>query len=256
MTTIGTLSSQNGSNNMETAPAVQEGENNRESIIALNAWKHSDILCKNYIINVLDNTLYGVYSSKESAKELWDSLKTKYKTENAGTKKFIVGKFLDYKMVDSKIVIIRVQEIQVLLHDIHVEKMELSESFQVTAIIEKLPPMWRDFKNYLKHKRKEMNLEELIVRLRIEEDNRKTERRLVDQDGANFVEMEPNAINKKQKAPNYVPRRDNSKKAKKFKGNCYNCGKVGHHSSECSSQRRMLKPTWLQITLYPMDCKK
>jgi len=50
--------------------------------------------------------------------------------------------------------------------------MILSESFQVAAAIEKLPPGWKDFKNYLKHKRKEMNIEELIVRLRIEEDNR------------------------------------------------------------------------------------
>ena len=46
----------------------------------------------------------------------------------------------------------------------------LSESFQVAAIIEKLPPSWKYFKNYLKHKRKEMRLEDLIVRLRIEED--------------------------------------------------------------------------------------
>ncbi|KAL2504527.1 Retrovirus-related Pol polyprotein from transposon TNT 1-94 [Abeliophyllum distichum] len=52
-----------------------------------------------------------------------------------------------------------------------------SESFQVAAVIEKLPPSWRDFKNYLKHKRKEMNLEELIIRLRIEEDTKKSERR-------------------------------------------------------------------------------
>ena len=35
----------------------------------------------------------------------------------------------------------------------------------------------KDFKNYLKHKRKEMNLEDLIVRLRIEEDNRVFEKR-------------------------------------------------------------------------------
>ena len=34
-----------------------------------------------------------------------------------------------------------------------------------------------DFKNYLKHKRKELKLEDLIVRLRIEEDNRKSEKR-------------------------------------------------------------------------------
>ena len=49
--------------------------------------------------------------------------------------------------------------------------MVLSESFQVAAIIEKLPQNWKNFKNYLKHKRKEMKLEDLIVRLGIEEDN-------------------------------------------------------------------------------------
>ena len=75
-------------------------------------------------------------------------------------------------MVDSKTVISQVQEFQVILHEIHAEGMQLSETFQVAAMIEKLPPSWKDFKNYLKHKRKEMNLEDLIVRLRIEEDNR------------------------------------------------------------------------------------
>ena len=52
-----------------------------------------------------------------------------------------------------------------------------SESFQVAAIIEKLPPLWKEFKNYLKHKRKEMRLEDLIVRLRIEEDNRASKKK-------------------------------------------------------------------------------
>ena len=55
--------------------------------------------------------------------------------------------------------------------------MNLPETFQVATIVEKLPPAWRDFKNYLKHKRKELKLEDLIVRLRIEEDNRKSEKR-------------------------------------------------------------------------------
>ena len=42
----------------------------------------------------------------------------------------------------------------------------------MASIIENMPHRWKDFKNYLKHKWKEMNLEELIVRLRIEKDNR------------------------------------------------------------------------------------
>ena len=33
--------------------------------------KHSDFLCKNYILNGLDNTLYNVYSSIKIARELW-----------------------------------------------------------------------------------------------------------------------------------------------------------------------------------------
>ncbi|CAL9000416.1 unnamed protein product, partial [Prunus brigantina] len=126
----------------------------------------------NYILNGLSDALYNVYSPIQTAKALWESLDKKYRTEDAGMKKFIVSRFLDYKMVDSKTVISQVQELQLILHEIHAEKMELSESFQVAAVIEKLPPSWKDFKNYLKHKRKEMGLEDLIVRLRIEEDNR------------------------------------------------------------------------------------
>ena len=47
--------------------------------------------------------------------------------------------------------------------------------------------------NYLKHKRKEMKLEELIVLMRIEEDNRKSKRRVAGGQGmhakANIVEQ-------------------------------------------------------------------
>ncbi|KAK5845459.1 hypothetical protein PVK06_001646 [Gossypium arboreum] len=66
------------------------------------------------------------------------------------------------------------EELQLIIHGILAEGMIISGSFQVTAIIEKLPLAWNDLKNYLKCKRKEMPMEDLIVRLRIEEDNRGT----------------------------------------------------------------------------------
>ena len=72
--------------------------------------------------------------------------------------------------------------------------MILSESFQVATIIEKLPPSWKESKNYLKHKRKEMGLKDLIIRLRIEEDNRNTDKRLGKtpmESKANLVEQRP-----------------------------------------------------------------
>ena len=95
--------------------------------------------------------------------------------------------------------------------------MIINEAFQVAAFIEKLPPAWKDFKNYLKHKRKEMTLEDLIVRLKIEEDNKHAEKRSLRQSsisGANIVESAPNA---KKRKKNYGPKNHNNSN-KKFKG--------------------------------------
>ena len=87
--------------------------------------------------------------------------------------------------------------------------MSLSESFQVAAIIEKLPPLWKEFKNYLKHKRKEMRLEDLIVRLRIEEDNRasgKKASKAIMESKANVVEQgQPPTITRRGSTMTMVP---------------------------------------------------
>ncbi|XP_023743494.1 uncharacterized protein LOC111891667 [Lactuca sativa] len=155
----------------ETAPVIVEGQANAQTMNVVDAWKHSEFLCRKYVLNGLTDALYYVYCKVATAKELWESLERKYKTEDAGTKKHVVAKFLEYKMVDSKSVMSQVQDLQVIIHDNNAEGMDLNESFQVASMVEKLPPGWIDFKNYLKHKRKEMSVEELVVRLRIEEEN-------------------------------------------------------------------------------------
>ncbi|GJX77180.1 hypothetical protein Tco_0323991 [Tanacetum coccineum] len=114
----------------ETASQVEPpAEGQPSNAQAVQAWKHSDFLCHNYVLNGLVDDLYNVYCKTTTAKELWELLKYKYKTENDGTKKFVVARFLDYKMVDSKNVITQIQDLQVLLHDIHVEGMTVSEAF-------------------------------------------------------------------------------------------------------------------------------
>ncbi|XP_076894669.1 uncharacterized protein LOC143547036 [Bidens hawaiensis] len=146
----------------ETIPQVDEGAMDAQSLSAVQAWNHSDFLCQNYVLNGMVDALYNVYCKAKTAKELWESLDRKYKTEYAGTKKFVVAKFLDFKMIDSKTVMSQVQDLHVILHGIHAEGMSLSETFQVAYIIEKLPPSWVNFKNYLKHKQKEMTLKILL----------------------------------------------------------------------------------------------
>ena len=79
-------------------------------------------------------------------------------------------------------------------------------------------------------------MDELIVRLRIEEDNRKTEKR----NGKNPIESKANVVelvhkphNKKRKFSGDGPKQGDNNGNKKFKGKCYNCGKTGHRASGC-----------------------
>ena len=74
-------------------------------------------------MNGLADSLYIAYSYKKTSKALWESLEQKYKIEDSRPKKFVVGQFFDYKMVDSKTVANQVKELQVILHEIHAEEM-------------------------------------------------------------------------------------------------------------------------------------
>ena len=115
-------------------------ESDLQNVYTVDAWKHTDYICWNYVLSGMIDWLYNVYSSKTTTKYLWESLEHKYKTEDASAKKWIVGRFLDYKMVDSKTVVSQVQKLQMIIHDSRSEGMVINESFQVAVVIEKLPP--------------------------------------------------------------------------------------------------------------------
>ena len=61
----------------EDGSKLDIGETDKEKLAAVDAWNHSDFLCRNYVLNGLENTLYNVYSPLKTAKELWDSLDKK-----------------------------------------------------------------------------------------------------------------------------------------------------------------------------------
>ncbi|PHT59574.1 hypothetical protein CQW23_01937 [Capsicum baccatum] len=156
----------------ENTPEVPEGTFDKDRFIIVEAWKHSDFLCRNYILSGLQDDLYNVYSVTKTSKDLWGHLNKNIRW------------------------------------------------------IEKLPPLWKDFKNYLKHKCKEITIEDHIVRLRIEEDNKAAERKSKENstiNGAHIIEDDQNNSKKRKKAE-----QGSNQPKKKFKGKCINCGNIGH----------------------------
>ncbi|XP_022861374.1 uncharacterized protein LOC111381780 [Olea europaea var. sylvestris] len=127
----------------------------------------------------LADMLYNVYSTMKTAKELWESLDRKYKIEDAGAKKFIVGRFLE---------------------------------------------------------------------LRIEEDNKSSEKKWFNPDvaKANVVEHGQSSKSYKNKfGPSSGKKTKHGPKGgiskKKFQGKCFNCDKVDHKSSECRMPKKKTK---------------
>ena len=54
----------------EDALKLKEDECDIQVISAIDVWKHLDFLCKNYVLNGLIDSLYNVYYTESSAKEL------------------------------------------------------------------------------------------------------------------------------------------------------------------------------------------
>ena len=76
----------------EDAPALKGNEIDRQVVAAVEAWKHADFLCRNYLLNGLDNTLYNVYCAFNTARELWESLEKKVQDRGCRAQEVCSGK--------------------------------------------------------------------------------------------------------------------------------------------------------------------
>nr|GEV08615.1 hypothetical protein [Tanacetum cinerariifolium] len=114
-------------------------------------WENDDYICRGHILNGMSDSLFDVYTNVESAKELWDSLESKYMAEDSSSKKFLVSNFNNYKMVDSRPVMEQYNELFRIFGQYTQHGLKMNESISVSSIIDKLPSSRKDFKHTLKH---------------------------------------------------------------------------------------------------------
>ena len=96
----------------------------------------------------------------------------KYIVEDAGTQKYAIGNFRKFQMTVDRDVSSQIHDFHMLVNDLVTEDIKLHEPFMVGYHIETLPDAWKDYKNSMKHDRKQMSQEDVIIHIKIEEQNK------------------------------------------------------------------------------------
>ncbi|CAH9147657.1 unnamed protein product [Cuscuta epithymum] len=210
-------------------------------------WDNDDYICRGHILNGMCDSLFDVYQNVEFAKTLWELLESKYMTEDASSKKFLISNFNSYKMVDSRPVMEQFHEIQRLYDQLLIHNMHVNETFAVGSIIDKLPLSWKEVKNSLKRKKEDLSMEQLGRRLQIEEDIKLREgdngkKNDLPISSINVMEEGQSSGTKKKKRSREIHQRFQvSKEAENKKvGSCWECGGP-HFKRDCLKVKKKKK---------------
>ncbi|GJW88751.1 zinc finger, CCHC-type containing protein [Tanacetum coccineum] len=179
-------------------------------------WENDAYICQGHILNGMSDSLFDVYTNVQSAKELWDSLESKYMAEDSLSKKFLVSNFNSYKMVNSRPIIEPYNELLRILGQYTQHGLKMDESISVLSIIDNLPPSWKDFKHTLKH------------------DSDKGKGKEVAGPSVNMTKEGKNKNNKQNKEKKRE-HGSGSGSNKKPKLECWKCGKTGHFKRDYRS---------------------
>ncbi|CAM8913956.1 unnamed protein product [Rhodiola kirilowii] len=138
-------------------------------------------------------------------------------------------------MVDSRPVPEQFNELARILGQFAQYNMKMDDSIVVSSIIDKLPPLWKDFKHKLKHKKDDMSLEELGGALQVEEliriQEEAKQKETIELSSVHMVEDK--GCLRKFKGKKRPNEKFGSKFNKKPKGSCWICGKPGHYKNDC-----------------------
>ncbi|GAA0160445.1 hypothetical protein LIER_16996 [Lithospermum erythrorhizon] len=239
----------------ETPPIVALVKKNEDDVVK---YEKDNKTARYHILNHMVDNLFDLFMIHKSAKVICEALEKKYGAADAGKKKYVVGKWLSFKMVDGTPIMDQVHVFENLCTDVTNEGMELDEVFLANVLLEKFPSSWSEYRNRLKHKKRDMPLKELISHMRTEEANRlkdktdkvtpyfSTNANLVETGGPSNGSSYVNRFkgNTKIKQQNWQSKKPNQNKFPRSDGKiqkhlgvvCYACGKTGHKAYQCKSR--------------------
>ncbi|KAK9028621.1 hypothetical protein V6N11_025774 [Hibiscus sabdariffa] len=120
------------------------------TITAAEKYAKDNKTVRGHLLSHMSNKLFDMFHKERSAKVIWDTLEKNYGADDVGIKKYVVGEWLKFQMTDEKPIMDQVHDYEKLVSDI----------------------LAKDYRNSLKHKKRDISLEELVAHMKIEEANR------------------------------------------------------------------------------------
>ncbi|XP_074271356.1 uncharacterized protein LOC141595289 [Silene latifolia] len=121
----------------DTPPVISVVKSNEDTI---NKFDKDNKTVRCQLLNNMTDTLFDLFMVHKSSKLIWESLEAKYGADDAGKKKYVVGKWLEFQMADEKPIMEQVHVYENLCADVVNEGMKLDDIFVANVLLEKFPP--------------------------------------------------------------------------------------------------------------------
>ncbi|XP_021764848.1 uncharacterized protein LOC110729418 [Chenopodium quinoa] len=175
---------------------------------ALKKKEKDNKLVRGHLLNHMNNTLFDLFVNFRSSKVIWDSLEKKYGADDAGKKKYVVGKWINFKVDDEKPIMTQVHDYENMVTEILGEGMKMCETLQANVLLEKFPPSWNDYTNLVESS------------LNVSKNRKNSKKKGNNKSKSNFTHN--NKIQKPKRA-------------------CYVCGIIGHKAYQCNRRHEAKK---------------
>src|SRR2546428_2319179 len=201
-------------------------------------------------------TLVMSLGDEPTAKEIWTQLNDIYNRKSAEKGANAQRKFMGYKWQD-KGIMIHINDLQGFVREMRENKKAIDDGMVIAQMLQTLPAEYDNFRSIWDNKPEgEKKVDELITRLRNEEDRMNARKKGGEEEATAFlaktrIHDKDKSSHKKAcyhcKRINHLAKdcrfknqddSSNKKKVNKEDVQCHNCKGFGHFAKECSSKRR------------------
>ena len=84
--------------------------------------------------------MFDLFVIQKSAKDIWCTLESRYGGDDTGRKKYVVGKWLQFPMIDDKPVVEQIHEYENVVANVLSEGMKMCEILQANVLPENFSP--------------------------------------------------------------------------------------------------------------------